>query len=136
MVINYLAVVASAIIAMAIGFVWYGPLFGKTWAKVSGLSEMSEEAQKKMMKESNKLYAVQFLITLFQVWVLARSFSGSPDAPQNMVWIWAAIVIPTLVSAIMWTSDSPKAKWMKLLIQGGYQLIIFVFFGLVLGMWK
>lgn len=136
MVINYLAVVASAIIAMAIGYVWYGPLFGKLWMKVTGLSEMSEEAQKKMMKESNKLYAVQFVLVLFQVWVLARSFTGSLDAPQNMVWIWAAIVVPTLAGTAMWNNDSSKVKWTKFLLQAGYQLVIFVLFGLVLGMWK
>ncbi len=136
MIINYLAVVSAAILAMAAGFVWYGPLFGKTWLKITGMSSMSEEAQKKMKKDSNQLFAIQFVLTLFQVWVLARSFTGSPDAPQNMVWIWAAIVIPTLASAVMFTGDSTKVKWVKFLVQGGYQLVIFVLFGLILGMWK
>ena len=136
MIINYLAVVSSAILAMAVGFVWYGPLFGKTWLKITGMSSMSEEQQKRMKKDSNKLYAIQFALTLFQVWVLARSFTGVSDAPQNMVWIWAAIVIPTLASAVMFTGDSTKVKWAKFLVQGGYQLVIFVLFGLILGMWK
>jgi hypothetical protein len=29
--INYLAILASAIVAMPVGFLWFGPLFGKAW---------------------------------------------------------------------------------------------------------
>ena len=31
--INYLAVVAAMLAQMFLGFLWYGPLFGKPWAK-------------------------------------------------------------------------------------------------------
>lgn len=41
--VNYLAIVVSAVAAFAIGFIWHGPLFGKTWAKLCGI-DMSPEA--------------------------------------------------------------------------------------------
>ena len=35
--INYLAVLVAAIASMALGFLWYGPLFGNQWKKQSKL---------------------------------------------------------------------------------------------------
>ena len=35
--INYLAVLACAIVAMPVGFLWFGPLFGKTVGAAYGL---------------------------------------------------------------------------------------------------
>ena len=40
MSINYLAVLACAIVAMPVGFLWFGPLFGKTWARHMGFGDM------------------------------------------------------------------------------------------------
>ena len=37
--INWLAVLVAALIPFAIGFPWYGPLFGKQWMSSIGLSE-------------------------------------------------------------------------------------------------
>ena len=40
MTINYLAVLACAIVAMPVGFLWFGPLFGKAWARHMGFGDM------------------------------------------------------------------------------------------------
>ena len=40
--INYLAVVACVIGAVPIGFLWFGPLFGKAWAKHMGMEDMEQ----------------------------------------------------------------------------------------------
>jgi hypothetical protein len=37
--INWIAVFCSALVPLVVGFVWYGPLFGKAWLKASGLTE-------------------------------------------------------------------------------------------------
>jgi hypothetical protein len=81
------------------------------------------------------LYVVQFLLTFFQVWVLAGLIGGSPDAPQNAIWIWAAFIMPTIAGSAMWNNDSKKISGARFLIQAGYQLILFVSFGAILGIW-
>jgi hypothetical protein len=55
---------------------------------------------------------------------------------ERSLWIWAAFVIPTLAGAVMWTSKTTKLKWMHFFIQGGYQLIMFIIYGLLLQIWK
>ena len=36
--LDWLAVLVGALIFMVIGWLWYGPLFGKQWAKMTGLT--------------------------------------------------------------------------------------------------
>jgi hypothetical protein len=138
MTINYYAVLVSAVLAMVVGAIWYGPLFGKKWMQVIGISASDLKARKKMQKSAGKLYVIQFLLTLFQVYVLAFYIAGWTDASgvENALWIWAAFVIPTVAGAAMWNNDSAKISWARFLIQGGYQLVLFVMFGLILGYWQ
>ena len=37
--INYLAVLVAGFIPMILGSIWYGPLFGKKWIELMGLTE-------------------------------------------------------------------------------------------------
>ena len=138
MTINYYAILVSAILAMVVGAIWYGPLFGKKWMEVVGINPSDMKARKKMQKSAGKLYVIQFLLTLFQVYVLAFYVAGWTDASgvENALWIWAAFVIPTVAGAAMWNNDSAKISWARFLIQGGYQLAIFLMFGLILGYWQ
>jgi hypothetical protein len=45
--INYLAILASGIIMMVLGYLWYGPLFGKPWMKLAGITKSDMEKSKK-----------------------------------------------------------------------------------------
>lgn len=60
--INYLAVLVSAIVAMGVGFLWYGPFFGKEWMRVSKVGKKDIEAAKK--NGMTGTYLVSFLSVL------------------------------------------------------------------------
>src|SRR2546426_3825620 len=54
--INYLAVVAAAVVAFALGGIWYSPLlFAKRWVNAHGYTE---KQVKEMQKGANKAYAI------------------------------------------------------------------------------
>jgi hypothetical protein len=136
--VNYFAIVVGAVLSMAIGAVWYGPLFGKKWLEIVGATAEDLEARKKMQAAAGPLYVVQFVLTLFQVLVLAHLVADTTRVGglERSLWIWAAFVIPTLAGAVMWTNEEGRRKWARFLIQGGYQLTIFIVFGLLLQFWK
>lgn len=136
--VNYFAVAVGAVLAMAIGAFWYGPLFGKKWLEIVGVNPADAEARKKMQQGAKPLYAAQFVLTLLQVVVLAHLVADSARAGgvERALWIWAAFVIPTLAGAVMWTNEESKRKRARFLIQGGYQLTIFIVYGLLLHHWK
>jgi len=57
----YIVPVLAALVAMCIvGFVWYGPLFGKAWSKYTGIKENDKEMKKNMWKYmlKNQLFAL------------------------------------------------------------------------------
>ena len=136
--VNYLAIGSGAVFSMILGAIWYGPLFGKKWMEIIGVDPDDESAKKKMQKSAGPLYGVQFLLTLFQVLVLAHLIADTTTVGglERSLWIWAAFIIPTMAGAVMWTNQSNKLKWSRFLIQGGYQLILFTVFGLLLQFWK
>jgi hypothetical protein len=43
--------------------------------------------------------------------------------------------MPTIAGTAMWNNDSKKISRARFLIQAGYQLILFVSFGAILGIW-
>jgi hypothetical protein len=137
MEINYYAVIVCAVLSMVIGFLWYGPLFGKKWMEIVGATEMDEAKRKEMQKKAAPLYLVQFLLTLFQVWILAGMIASNPsDALYSSIKIWAAFVMPIVAGTAMWNNDSRKIAWTRFLVQGGYQLVLFIVFGFLLGLWR
>jgi hypothetical protein len=136
--INYWAIVVCGVLAMVVGFIWYGPLFGRLWMRLSGANPDDLAKRKEMQKAAGPLYVLHFVLVLFQAYVLAHYIAGWTDASgvENALWIWAAFVMPTIAGTSMWTNDSTKVKWTKFLLQAGYQLVMFVIFGFTLGMWK
>src|SRR5262249_30889084 len=67
--LNWLAIAVAVIAAFVFGFLWYGPLFGKTWAKLMGF-DMSKKPDSKMMM---RYMAFQLLATFLTTYVLAHS---------------------------------------------------------------
>lgn len=137
MEINYLAIFACGIAAMVLGFVWFGPLFGKKWMQITGATAMDATQRKEMQKQMMPLYVITFVLALFQAYVLSQFIYGWQEVPgvQNALWIWAAFVVPTVAAGSMWNNDSPNVSWARFLIQAGYYLILFVVFGLILVYW-
>jgi hypothetical protein len=137
--VNYLAIGVCAVLAMAIGAVWYGPLFGKRWMAICEVDENDLEARKKMQKEAMPLYLVQFFLVLFQVYILATILAlaqgNTVVTLAATLTIWVAFIMPTIAGSSMWTNEPTKMKWARFLIQAGYQLVLFILFGLVFGLW-
>ncbi len=138
MEINYYAVAVCAVLAMVLGWLWYGPLFGKQWMEICGMKGMDEAKRREMQKATMPLYLIQFVLVLFQAWVLAYYIGGWTEVSglSNGLWVWAAFIMPTVAAASMWNGDAGKVKWSRFLIQAGYQLLLFIAFGLILGAWR
>lgn len=136
--INYWAVGVGAIISMILGAIWYGPLFGKKWMEIIGVNPTILAEREAMQQSARPLYGVQFILVLFQVLVLAHLIADTTRVGglERALWICAAFVIPTLAGAVMWTNEAKNIKWARFLIQGGYQVVCFIIFGLLLQFWK
>ena len=123
---------------MVLGFLWYGPLFGKKWMHIVGANDTDAAHRKEMEKGMWKLYLTSFLLALLQAYVLAYYIQSRVyvSGLENALWIWVAFLVPTVAAGSMWNNDSAKVSWSRFLIQAGYYLVLFTLFGLILGYWK
>lgn len=125
--INYYAVFVAAILSFAVGGLWYSPLlFGKIWLK-----EMKIEAED--IKQKPSVFILSFVFALVAVFVLADLLGPSPELMHT-------VTVCAMVGAIVFlglgiTYQFSNKSLRHLLIDGGYHLVIFTLFGLILGSW-
>lgn len=132
----YLLILICAVLSLVIGFVWFGPLFGKLWLRVIKADELTLKARAEMQKKAKPLYILQFLMTVVQVAVLATLIKGLSGihAVNYTLLIWLGFIVPVLGGTALWNNDSKEIARTRFLIQTGYQLVLFVVFGLILGL--
>lgn len=136
---NFWAVLASAVLAMVVGAVWYGPLWGKLWLEVSGATEADMARREEMMRETNALYLIQFALTVVQLYVLSWFVASAWDAWDGMkaaLLIWLGFVMPTIAGLAMWNAKPRKARLVLFALSAGYQLVCFLMFGIILSIWS
>jgi len=97
---NYLALVVAALIPMAIGAVWYGPLFGNIWMRASGMTE-------EKMKSANMPMTIG--LSLLLALILAMVI-GMLSVHDNMV--EGALFYATDKTMIP-TPGSEEASWLS-----------------------
>ncbi len=133
--INYLAVLACAVASMVIGFVWYGPLFGKKWMKLSGINP--ESGKKSGMSAS---YALMFVGSLVMAYVLAHALvfaatylkaSGVSAGLTAGFWNWLGFIAPVTLGSVLWE----KKPWSLWILNNAYQLLTLLVMGIILSLW-
>jgi len=133
--LNYLAILMSAIAAMALGAMWYGPLFGKMWIALSGMSQKDlEEAKKNGMGKS---YAINFIgqlvfagVTALMIWgVGTETLSGSL---WLAFWLWLGYIATTMLNSVLWE----KKSWKLYFLNTGYQLVALLLVTSILTVWS
>ncbi len=134
MVISFWAVIVCAIAAMVLGMVWHSKaLFGSRYMKAIGADmNMPPEKMAEINKKMWQLYVTQFILAALQAWILANFLW---IGVANAIWIWAGFIMPTLAGQWMWSARPRKDAWTGFLISAGYNLVLFIAFGLILRAW-
>ncbi len=134
---NYLAIIVAGILAMVLGALWFGPLFGNLWMKIIGINAKDKKAREEMQKSAGPLYFIQFLLTLLQIGILYYTLDSLPfgSALKFTALIYIGFIIPILAANAMWNNDSAKVSWSRFLIQAGNQALSFGLFILIYSIW-
>ena len=131
--INFLAVLVAAIAAIVLGFLWYGPLFGKTWIKLMGMDK--KKMDKNMKKKMTKSYVILVITTLVTSYVLAHfvKYLGTTvsDALQTAFWIWLGFVATIQIGIVLWEGK----PWKLYLINASHQLVNLAVMATILALW-
>jgi hypothetical protein len=132
--INYLAVLVAAIVSFALGWIWYGPLFGNMW---KGLMGFTDESMKNMKLSPTQAIAGGFVSSLVTAYVLAHfvgllNVEGFQGACVLASWIWLGFLATNALGSYLW-----EGKPFKLFVLNAVeQLVAIHLMALVLVFWK
>lgn len=106
---TYISILVAAIASFAFGWLWYGPLFGKSWMKLVGLT--MKDAKKADMRTN---MIVGFVSAIVMATVLSR-FIGSDvlGAIQTVALIWLGFLATTGLGATLWEQKPMKLYWIN-----------------------
>lgn len=136
--LNFWAIVVAGFVNMAIGFFWYGPIFGKMWVKEMGWTDEAMAAAK--AKGMAKQYVLMMLGSLIMAFVLAHNvvfgseylqMGGISAGLQAGFWNWLGFIVPVTLSSVLWEGKSWKLWFLNI----GYYLVALLAMGSILAMW-
>jgi hypothetical protein len=135
--VNYLAVLACAVVAMVLGFMWYGPLLGKQWRHEMGFSL---DDMKNMKMSPSMAYGLMAVGSLIFAYVLAHMLGisklafGGLDlamALQGGFWLWLGFVATTQFGVVLWEGKS----WKLFFINTSYSLVSMLAMASIIALW-
>jgi hypothetical protein len=129
--INWIALIAAALINMLIGSVWYSKSgFGKSWSKVTGRHPGE-------MANGNLGYALTAIGSMVQVWILLHfvRYAGALSYIKGAeigFFLWLGFVaVTSLVHHVF--EGRPWRLWQ---INAGYFLVVLLINGGLLAAWR
>lgn len=140
--VNYLAVAVCVVVALPVGFLWFGPLFGRPWARHMGMEGMAQPGGAAMAK-SMVIYALgSFLIAFvlahsIEVWRPSTWRIGVDDPSwvygvNGAVWTWLGFFLPVQMGRVAWE----QKRWGLVAINAGFDFTRLMIFGLILACWR
>lgn len=125
--ISWLAVVIAAVAMFVLGGLWYGPLFGRTWMRGSGMTE-----ERAKQGSPARTFGVSFVLVLLAAIVLemflgpetTAAFGLSAGAAVGVFWV------ATLLGVVYLFEQRPLGHW---LVNAGYAAVGFAMMGAILG---
>jgi uncharacterized protein DUF1761 len=135
--LNYGAIVLATVLDFIVGAIWYSVFFGKLWGRIHGFDKLPKEVQQKMMKAMGPFYALQALVTLITVFVLAIFLAYQPtwNVYAMAGFFWVGFVVPTQVSAVIFSNTERKWMFTKVAVQAGAALLCLEVAAAVLHLW-
>lgn len=140
--INYWAILAGIVANVVVGFLWYGPIFGKAWAREVGLPEDFKPSSAQMAKSMALMILGSFLIVFclahnLEAW---RFLMGQkmPDQASPLAlalnsagWTWLGFFVPLAFNAVAWEGKS----WKLFGINTSYYLVSLLIMSFLCAYW-
>jgi hypothetical protein len=133
--LNVPAILACGVASLAIGFVWYGPLFGKAWAGYTGWTE--EKIKTVAGSRMARTYLLTFLaalVTAFVLDLIGWAVRTETVGQGLFLGLWTGIGFAAMAFATTHLFEhKPLGLW---LIVSGYQIAYQAAAGVILALWR
>ena len=141
-VIYWPAIIVAFACAFVFGGIWYGPLFGKKWARLVGM-DCEKKPDSKLIQRAMMLQAFGLFLT---TWVLVHSgqvwrpsvWGIGADQPDyvyglfNAFFTWIGFFIPLQLGKIAWENR----PWKLFFINAGHDFLTLLIISMILTYWR
>ena len=124
---NYLAMVSAVVASFVFGYLWFGPLFGKTWAQLMG--KKIEDCKPKPWALALTLFG-----TVLTTFVLAYfMYIYKPYCAYGAAFfIWLGFYLPRLLGSVTWEGQ----PWKLFALNAAYYFLNLQLITAVLTFWS
>lgn len=130
---NHLAILVCAVSIFLLGAPWYSKaMFLKPWARANGIDP--DAPRSKDAKHPARVYGVAFIMAWLAAYAFAWLVGPGPDIAYALkcgVAAGAGIAATSFAINYQFANKST----VLLLIDGGYHIVQFALYGLILGLW-
>ena len=114
--VNFYAVLVAALANFIIGFLFHGPLFGKTWMRLANVVPTGNEKFSDMYGQMFKNYVsnVLFAYVLAVVYLYASTsalMTGTSAVCNGLAvafWVWLGFIVTSSSMEVIWMKRSTK----------------------------
>jgi hypothetical protein len=140
--INFLAIAAAVAASFVFGWLWYGPLFGRTWARLIGMRMVAKPDTRVIVRGM----ALTLLGTIFTAYVLVHStnvwrpsaWGVGADAPDfvygffSAFFTWLGFYVPMLLGSVAWE----KRSWKLFGLNAAFHFLNLQLVAMILAHWR
>ena len=123
--VSLLATLLATVLSFVLGGLWYGPVFGKAWMRLVGVTEASVRQH----FNPAKTYGTTFVLAFLASYVFGMFLGPNPSMALGLGAGASAGIF--WVAGSLWTNDLFEGRPFALtLINGGYHTVKFILIGL------
>ncbi|MFZ2522952.1 MAG: DUF1761 domain-containing protein [Minisyncoccia bacterium] len=125
-------ILVGALAIFIFGMIWYTALFGKLWAKLSGIS-MEPDPNFKGMAKPMLLNFVANILPMISVYYMQPRLTaiGFESFWKLILVVWLGFTLPTYLNAAIWERKS----WKLVLLNSAYTILLFTIAGAIAYYW-
>ncbi len=124
---NYLVLASAVVASFVFGYLWYGPLFGKTWAQLMGIKK-GECKPKPWALPLTLLGTVLTTFVLAYILYIYRPYCSYGAA----FFIWLGFYLPRLFGSMAWEGWS----WKLFALNAAYYFLNLQLITAILVFWR
>lgn len=129
---SYWGILVAAIAQVVIGSLWYGPLFGNTWMKLSGIKKpkvINSQMKKHMMASYIWMFISSIVMAyVLKVVILQFPFASATGVAITAFIVWIGFIAPVQLGMVLWEGKPFKLYAINVL----YYLVALIVSALIL----